>query len=70
MGRSQNSPWGKERSGIDCCRHCVPPKRYPGCGDHCDEYKKKKAKYTADKQREKEHLKNHPVISNYDFNRH
>lgn len=21
--------------GTTCCRYCVPPKRYPGCHDHC-----------------------------------
>ncbi len=20
---------------MNCCRYCVPPKRYPGCHDHC-----------------------------------
>lgn len=28
---------------ISCCRECVPPKRYPGCHDHCEEYQKQKA---------------------------
>lgn len=23
---------------IKCCRHCVPPKRYPGCHATCPEY--------------------------------
>lgn len=27
---------------ITCCRHCEPPKRYPGCKDHCDEYQQQK----------------------------
>lgn len=20
---------------VQCCNGCVPPKRYPGCSDHC-----------------------------------
>ncbi|TLN26710.1 hypothetical protein FDZ71_00425 [bacterium] len=28
---------------IRCCHKCKPPKRYPGCGDHCDEYRAEKA---------------------------
>lgn len=20
---------------VRCCKDCVPPKRYPGCSDHC-----------------------------------
>lgn len=63
------SPWRKERRSIKCCKDCKPPKRYPGCGDHCPEYKKEKAKYLADKQKEKEYLANHPTISDYDFSR-
>lgn len=27
---------------IKCCNGCVPPKRYPGCHDHCEEYIKEK----------------------------
>ena len=38
--------------GIKCCRDCVAPKRYPGCGDHCPEYKAEKAKDQAAKQAE------------------
>ena len=22
---------------MTCCRYCIPPKRYPGCHDHCPE---------------------------------
>ena len=29
---------------FECCHKCVPPKRYPGCGDHCKEYKDTKAR--------------------------
>ena len=63
------SPWRHSRHHIECCFNCKPPKRYPGCGDHCPEYKEEKAKLAADKQREKEYLENHPTISNYDFNK-
>jgi hypothetical protein len=27
---------------ITCCRYCEPPKRYPGCKDHCDQYQQQK----------------------------
>ena len=27
------------------CKGCVAPKRYPGCQDHCPEYKAKRAEY-------------------------
>lgn len=30
---------------MDCCRHCVAPKRQPGCHDHCPEYKEERAEY-------------------------
>lgn len=30
---------------IFCCRYCKPPKRYPGCHSHCEEYKKQKEEY-------------------------
>lgn len=63
------SPWRTERRAIECCHGCKPPKRYPGCGDHCPEYKKQKAKLKADKEREIEERKKHPVIKNYDFNK-
>ena len=64
------SPWRTERKIIKCCIDCKPPKRYPGCGDKCKEYKEEKAKYTADKQKEKDYLNNHRPLSNYDFNRY
>lgn len=28
---------------IKCCINCVPPRRYPGCGGACEEYKAEKA---------------------------
>ena len=63
------SPWRSERRSINCCYGCKPPKRYPGCGDHCPEYKKEKAQHAIEKQREKEYKEKHPTLSNYDFNR-
>lgn len=63
------SPWRNQRYAVDCCKDCKPPKRYPGCGDHCEEYKKQKAKYSADKKREKEYLKNHPVLNDWALSR-
>ena len=63
------SPWRSERRSINCCKDCKPPKRYPGCGDHCQEYKDEKAIHNANKQREKQYKENNPVIKNYDFNK-
>ena len=63
------SPWRTERRAINCCKDCKPPKRYPGCGANCKEYKDEKAQYLADKQREKEYKENHPTLSDYDFNK-
>ena len=30
---------------FECCIPCKPPKRYPGCHDHCPEYAVARAKY-------------------------
>ena len=30
---------------FECCIPCKPPKRYPGCHDHCPEYAAARAKY-------------------------
>ena len=30
---------------INCCRYCVPPKRYPGCHGTCPEYRYQRAIY-------------------------
>ena len=35
---------------IKCCYGCVAPKRYPGCGDHCPEYKAEKAQDQEEKK--------------------
>ncbi len=63
------TPWRHNRHVIECCNGCVPPKRYPGCGGTCKEYKEEKAKYLKDKQKEKEYLQNHPTLSDFDFNK-
>ena len=63
----KKSPWKAERYRINCCKDCIAPKRYPGCGEHCKEYKEEKAKYLADKQREKEEIEKHPLLTYYDF---
>lgn len=35
-------------SGVfESCRHCVKPKRHPGCHDHCPDYKRERAEYDA-----------------------
>lgn len=34
---------------IECCHHCVPPKRHTACWDHCPEYAKEKAEYNERK---------------------
>jgi hypothetical protein len=53
---------------ISCCKDCKPPKRYPGCGEHCPEYKKEKAEHIADEKRKKEYIKkSNPVLRTYDF---
>ena len=45
-------------STIQCCHHCVPPKRHTACWDHCPEYLQEKAAYEAIKaeQRKKEKI--------------
>lgn len=34
---------------IECCHHCVAPKRHTACWGHCPEYAKEKAEYEARK---------------------
>ena len=63
----ETSSWRNNRHVIKCCKDCKPPKRYPGCGGKCKEYQEEKAKYLAEKQKAKEYLDNHPLITNYDF---
>ena len=53
---------------INCCKDCKPPKRYPGCGADCDEYKKQKATHIETEQRKKEYMKKtNNVLRTYDF---
>ena len=52
---------------ITCCKDCVPPKRYPGCGIDCEEYKAQKAKLEEEKKLIKQNAQ--PKLSNYDFNK-
>ena len=35
---------------ITCCKNCVPPKRYPGCHDHCPEYQEQKVIHDKEKE--------------------
>lgn len=65
------TPWRNNRHAIKCCKDCVPPKRYPGCGANCKEYKDEKAEYAEKMRKEKEYVKNHrPVLTNYDFDKY
>lgn len=36
---------------IKCCKDCVPPKRYPGCHDRCQEYLEEKRIHDEIKQK-------------------
>ena len=54
---------------ITCCKDCIPPKRYPGCGANCEEYKKQKAELEEEKKKLRESLKSVPKINNYQFER-
>ena len=51
--------------GINCCRHCVPPKRHLHCHSECEEYKKEKAELEINREKHKESI--NPLLSNYDF---
>ena len=52
---------------IKCCKDCMPPTRYPGCHDKCEQYKAEKAEY----EKQKEYAKAHKtaILTNYDFNK-
>lgn len=62
-----DTPWRRERHIIKCCHGCVPPKRYPGCGAHCQEYKDEKAELERMKAAAKAAMP--APITEYDFNR-
>lgn len=38
---------------FECCIPCVAPKRYAGCSGSCREYKEARARYDADKAKER-----------------
>lgn len=37
------------QSAFECCHHCKPPKRYPGCQDHCPDGIAAKSKHNERK---------------------
>ena len=39
---------------INCCHHCVPPKRHTACWGHCPEYAAEKAEHDRLKAAEEE----------------
>ena len=51
---------------IKCCKGCVPPKRYPGCGAKCEEYIKEKEQLKENKKKAK--ANETPTMTEYDFN--
>ncbi len=38
---------------IECCHHCVPPKRHTACWDHCPEYKKEREAFEERKKKDR-----------------
>lgn len=38
---------------FESCHHCKPPKRKPGCQDHCPDYKKDRGVYDEKMEPEK-----------------
>lgn len=65
---SKKDPWWKDKSKIKCCKDCVPPKRYPGCGSSCEQYKQEKAKDQELKQKARiEKEKMGRAIGRHDF---
>lgn len=63
------SPWNKQKCVIECCYNCVPPKRYPGCGANCQEYKDEKARYLIEKERKREIEKREHDVRGYFVNK-
>lgn len=47
---------------FESCIKCVPPKRHPGCQDHCPDYAKDKAEYNEKKGAENKKRKVHNDI--------
>lgn len=54
---------------ISCCRNCVPPKRKPGCHDHCEEYQREKAERTERKANIDRQLERERDMDGYEFGR-
>ncbi len=50
---------------IQCCKDCIPPKRYPGCGATCEDYKAEKARINELKKRQWEANKNFGMMREY-----
>lgn len=60
--------WRNDRKTIQCCFGCTPPRRYPGCGSHCEEYKAEKAALAEQQAAYKRSLPDR-AINQYDFDR-
>lgn len=54
-------------SKIECCKHCVPPKRYPGCHSKCEEYLRERAEWDAMKETEWKNRLRDYTINGYDI---
>lgn len=53
---------------IQCCKDCIPPKRHPGCGAICEDYKAEKARIAELKKRQWEANKNFGIMREYKEN--
>lgn len=53
---------------IKCCHPCKPPKRYPGCHDHCPEYAKERAQHDKDTAAYKKKLRTEAGITSQKIN--
>lgn len=47
------------------CRHCVTPKRHPGCHAECPEYAEWRANYNDVKARHDEEVKNDLLVDDF-----
>ena len=63
------NPWKHTRNAIKCCIDCKPPKRFPGCGGTCEEYKKEKAEYLENKEKYRIERENNPPLTSFDFDK-
>ncbi len=66
MGKGGNTSWSNSCS-IKCCKDCKPPKRYPGCGADCEEYKNEKQKHELRKEKERANKNKNPILGKHDF---